>query len=87
MTMEKWVPGHFCRKTFLPNRPFADVHFDERTLRQKDILPKGQLAENRETLGNVTRVSNFQLLCEITIVWSLPVRNGSLTVHNHIYYW
>ena len=23
-------------------------HFDERTLRRKDILPKGQLAENRE---------------------------------------
>ena len=61
-------------------------HFDERTLPRKDILPKGQLAENREISENVTRVRNSQPLCKITIVWSLPVNNGSLTVHNHINY-
>ena len=76
----------FCRRTISRMDFLSNGHFDKRTLRRKDILPKGQLAENREISGNVMRVCNSQPLYKITIVWSLPVHNGSLTVRNHINY-
>ena len=85
-------------KDVLPNGHFADGQSVERTFCRTDTLTNGlcaektfcrkdrKLAENREISGSVTRVCNSQPLCKVTIVWSLPVNNGSLTVHNHINY-
>ena len=67
----------FCRRTLCRTNILSNGQFDKRTFRRKDILPKRQVAENREILGVVTHFSkmcNSQSLCnyEITIVRSLP---------------
>ena len=55
------LPKDTLPKDILPNGHFADTlsneHFDERTFRRKDILPKRQLAGNRVILGVVTRTA------------------------------
>ena len=102
------VPGHFaqrhfaerhfaewiiCRRTLSRTDILSNGQYDERTFRQKDILPKRQLAENRKILGIVIHFSKMchsQSLCnyKITIVRSLPyitVHNGSLAAHNDYY--
>ena len=82
------VPGHFAE------RHFADGRFAERTFCRTDILPKGQLAENRDAISSkslglclISQICNSQPLCKITIIWSLAVHNGSSAVHNHIDNW
>ncbi len=42
------------RKDSLPMDILSNGQFDERTFRRKDILPKGQHAENRGMFGTVT---------------------------------
>ena len=38
----------FCRRTLCRTNTLSNGQYDERTFRRKDVLPKRQLAENRE---------------------------------------
>ena len=51
-----------CRRTLCRTNILSNGQFDERTFRREDILPKRQLAENREVLGVVTRTAYDWLL-------------------------
>jgi hypothetical protein len=49
------VPGHFAERHFA-ERHFAERHFAERTLCRRtfcrtDVLPNGQLAENKDVIS------------------------------------
>jgi hypothetical protein len=48
---EKLVPGHFAERHFA-ERHFAERTFCRRTFCRTDILPKGQLAENRDGISS-----------------------------------
>ena len=87
----------FCRKTFcrtdtLPTDNLSkdflpNGHFDERTLRREDILPKGQLAENREIfwvrLVNVCLTTvNFRVVAKFIMIHKQVCKQGlKLTIN------
>jgi hypothetical protein len=69
------LPKDILPKYILPNGHFADGRFAERTFCRTDILPNGQLAENRDTISSkslglclISQLCNSQPLCKITII-------------------
>ena len=55
-----------CRTVSLPTDILSNGQFDERTFCQKDILPKGQLAENVTHFSTIKYVLNWTIL---SLLW------------------